>query len=131
MFVVAGCQATPLLEVAEAPLDDVAVPVVSSVELRWPAPAGAAAFAMAGLIGRFGDHRGDPAVAQMGADRTRRVGLVAAQRIGPCPGASDRARQLQIGQQGQQHRGVPGLPCGDGDHQRQPVPVDELMDLRR
>ena len=72
----AGGQTAPLLEVAEAPFDDVAVAVVGGVDSRWASAAIAAADAVPRLVRRFSDHRDDAPLAQTGADRAGRVGLV-------------------------------------------------------
>lgn len=56
VFVVAGGESSPLLQVAEAALDDVAVPVITSVECDGAAAARAAPFAVAFLIVRLGGH---------------------------------------------------------------------------
>ena len=80
-LVVAGGQAAPLFEVAEAPLDDVAVAVVARVEGWWSAAAWAAPLAVSDLVGRFGDDCDDAAPPQMSSDRAGGVGLVPAQPV--------------------------------------------------
>ena len=69
MLVVAGREAAPLLEVAEAALNDVTAPVVLTVTAHGPAASWSASLAMALLVSRFGDHGGDPAFSQMSAGR--------------------------------------------------------------
>ena len=130
-LVVAGREAAPLLHVREAALDDVAASVVSGVESRWPAAARAASDAVSGLVGGFGDRRADPAGAQMLASAARRVGLVAADDVGPSARPTARTFDSQLLEQRQQHRRIPRLARSHGDHERQPEPIDERVDLRR
>jgi hypothetical protein len=61
VLVVSGRDSSPVLEVVERPLDDVAILVVVSVEADGPAAARAALLAVPDLITGFGDDGGDPA----------------------------------------------------------------------
>lgn len=130
-LVVSSRETTPLLEVAEPPLDDVAVAVVDLVEGWWPTAAGTASSAVSCLIVGLGDHRNDRALAQVSADRPRGVGLVAAQSLRASTRPADRASHPQLGQQRQQSRRIVSLAGRDGDDQGQAVPVDKVVDLGR
>lgn len=134
VFVVASREAAPLLGVAEAAFDDVAVLVVVGIEPDGPAAAWAATFPVALLVagGFGGDHGLDAATAQVRADRAGRVCLVAADRVRPSTRPTDRTGHAQLPEKWDQHRRIPpGLPGRDHGDQRQSVPVDQLVDLRR
>lgn len=60
-LVVAGGESAPLLDVAVATLDDVAVAVVGGIEPDGSAAACPATLAVPLLVGRLGDHGVDPA----------------------------------------------------------------------
>lgn len=77
VHVVAGCEAAPLLGVAEPALDDVPVLVVVGVERDRPTAAGTATFAMPLLIFGLGNDGLDAPLAQVLPDRAGRV------RLGP------------------------------------------------
>ena len=131
VFVVTGREPSPLLQMAEAALDNVPVSVVGGIEsdgtpTAWTPPA-AVAFLIIGL----GDHGLDAPVAEMATNRSRRVGLIASHRVRSGPRPANATAHAQLSQKRQEHRRVPGLPGRDQRHQRKPVPVDELMDLRR
>jgi hypothetical protein len=66
-LVVAGGESAVVFEDVEAALDGVPVLVGVGVEGRWSAAAGAAPSAVADLVGRYGDGRGDPVGTQPGA----------------------------------------------------------------
>lgn len=83
------------------------------------------------LVARLRDHRPDPAIAQMSADRARGVRLVPVDRVGPGAGTPHGTCDSEPAQQRQQRRRVTRLARRDSDHQRQTVVIDELMDLRR
>ena len=65
MLVVAGGQSAALFEVVKGSFDDVAAAVGDRVEVDGSAAGRAASVAVAvpDLVGRFGDHRGDPPAA--------------------------------------------------------------------
>ena len=90
-------------------LDDVAALVGGRVQAHGPTTAGAAASAVALLVGRLRDDRLDPAGTQRGVARPGGVGLVTRHGLGADPGPPYRPCQTQLFQQGQQHRGVPCL----------------------
>ncbi len=130
-FVVTGGEAAPLLVFVEASFDDVAALVVLDVVADRAPASGAATPAVPLLIRRFGDHRDDPAFAQVGADRAGRVRLVSADPGGagarparPAPG------DAEVIHQDREHRCVTCLTGTDEDDQRQTAAVDEVMDLR-
>jgi hypothetical protein len=75
-LVVAGGQATPLLEGVEGSFDDVAALVGVGVEGGWSAAAGPASGAGGLLVVGLGDHRGDAAGARRCAVAARGVRLV-------------------------------------------------------
>lgn len=83
------------------------------------------------LVARLWDHGADAAVAQVAADRAGGVRLVSTDRVGTGAGTPEWARDTELRQQRQQSGCVAGLAGGDGDHQWEPVVVDELVDLRR
>ncbi|MBA8992027.1 hypothetical protein FHW23_003314 [Curtobacterium pusillum] len=89
-----------------------------------------ASFPMALLVPWLGNHRFDPAAAQMGSDRAGRICLVAANPIQVRARSADRAADAESTEQGQEHGRVARLPGRDQRHQRQPAAVDELMHLR-
>ncbi|GLC62629.1 hypothetical protein PLESTB_001921000 [Pleodorina starrii] len=131
-LVVAGREASPLLENVEGPLDDVAALVVLGIEGRGSTTLRAPAFPVAGLVSGLGDHCGDPSGSQMRADGSRGVGLVRPQPPGPGPGPPwSVAGHPQVGHQMREHRGVPGLPRAQEHHQRTSGAVDQGVDLAR
>ena len=87
---------------------------------------------MAGLVGGFGDHRGDPAGAQVRPVSAGGVGLVAAQhgRSGTWP-ARALPGHAERGQQRVQLRRVARLAGRDGDDQGSAAPVDQRVGLGR
>jgi len=120
-----------LLVFVEAAFDDVAALVVLRVVAHGATAAGAASFAVPSLIGGFGDHGDDAALAQVSADRAGRVRLVAAEpvrsRSGPArPAPGD----FEVSHEHREHRRIARLPGPDEHDQRQPAAVDEVMDLR-
>lgn len=130
-LVVTGREASPLLVLVEAALYDVAALVVLDVVTQGSATLRTTPFAVPPLIGGFEDHGDDVAIAQMLPDRPGRVRLVAADAIGPGPWtARSSPSNAQMVHQDREHRGVPGLTGADEHDQRQPMPVDEVMDLR-
>lgn len=124
-------QATPLFDVREPALDDIAALVAGRVERGRAAAAGPAALSMLLLIARLWDHGADAAGAQILADRARRVRLIGPDRVRSGAGLPDRPGHAQPPEQRQQGRRITGLPGGEGDHQRQAMTVDELVNLRR
>lgn len=88
VLVVAGHESAPLLELAEAPFDHVALPVVGRIEGGRSAASGTAAFAVSDLVDWLRDCGGDAVIPEVGADRARRIGLVATSFLGPGPGAA-------------------------------------------
>lgn len=130
-FVVAGRDPAPLLEVRESALDDVATAVVGRVE-RGRAPArGAATEAVADLVGRLRDDGADAAIAQVLPDRAGGVGLVAADRVGSRSRSSGWTGDAELLEERDQRGRVTGLPWCDGDDEREPSSVDEVVELRR
>lgn len=83
------------------------------------------------LVGWLGDDRDDPTFTQMGADRARRIGLVAADtvrsRAGP---ARATPSDVEMVHEHREHRCVPGLTWTDEHDQRQTAPINEVMNLR-
>ena len=132
MLVVAGGDATPLLEPVERPLDDVALLVVLGVVADRAAAAGAALGAVAGLVGGLGDDRGDASSAQMGPVAAGGVRLVPPQGGGAGPWSTwSQPRNMQGSQQRQQLRAVPCLTRRDGDDQRPAAAIDQRVGLGR
>lgn len=87
-LVVAGRDATPLLEADEAPFHDVALLVKLLVEAGRASASAAAAGPVALLVGPLGNGVGDAAPPQPGGYRARAVALVAQHMSGPQPGPS-------------------------------------------
>ena len=132
MFVVAGGDAAPVLELVEGPFDDVAARVGVGVEVDRPATSESPPLAVPDLVGGFGDDRGDPPRAQQGTVRPGGIRLVPAQggRGGPWSSRSD-PRDPKLSQQQRQCPGVAGLAGCDGDDQWAPTPVDQRVGLGR
>jgi hypothetical protein len=132
VLVVAGGQATPLLEQVEGPLDDVSPLVGLSVEL-WRTPtAGATTLPARLLVGRFGDHDPDPTPAQHRPVAAR----------GVCPvsehGVWRRLRlahsepgHTYVGRHDLQRSSVVRLAWRDDDGERPAPTVDSVTDLAR
>ncbi len=104
-LVVARRQPSPLLDVTEAPLHEVASLVVDRVEPRCSASARPVSFRMRLLVPRLRDHRPNLAAAQMSTDRSRRVRLATTDHVRMGAGAPHRARDTEPGQQRQQREG--------------------------
>lgn len=130
VLVVAGGESSPLLDVAVATLDDVAVLIVSSIQLDRTSTAGSATLPVSFLIARFRDDGLDSASAQVLADRAGRVRLVRTHRDRTGPWTSDIPGHPQVLHQRQEHRRVTRLPWAQQRDQGQTVAVDELVDLR-
>jgi len=131
VLVIAGGETAPLLDVAVPAFDHIAVLVVGSVECDRSAAACSATSAMALLVVGFRDDRLDPAGTQVTADRSGRIRLVAPHRIRAGSRSTSVAANAQVRHEWQEHRRVARLARGEESHQRQPVAVDELVDLRR
>lgn len=129
-LVVAGGQATPLLGEVETSFNDVAALVVFGVECWRSAAVGAATFAVADLIGRFGNDSDDPSSVQPLAGRSAGIGLISAQAIRPGAGPPrPAALNFEVSEQMLQDRSVTCLAGAHEHHQRTSVAVDEVMDL--
>lgn len=115
----------------EAAFDDVAAAVGAGIEGRRSAALAAASTAVSGLVCGFGDDGLNPAAAQQGSVRAGGVGLVGddSGRSGAwrCVSAGD----VQVREQGGQHRGIPAMSGGDEHDQGSSGAVDKLMDLAR
>lgn len=85
---------------------------------------------MALLVGGLGDHGPDPSAAQVSADRSGRVRLVAAHCVGARSRAPGGPCDAKLPEQRDQRGRVPGLAGRDGDHQGKPVSIDDVVDLR-
>ncbi|UPU42942.1 hypothetical protein M0639_28595 [Rhodococcus qingshengii JCM 15477] len=116
---------------AEPAFDYVAVLVIGGVEDDRPAASRAATFAVPLLVSGFRDDGLDAALAQLRPGRAGRVRFVSADRIRSRPRSPDLPSDAQLLRKRQQHRRIPGLAGSDQRDQRQPVAVDELMDLGR
>lgn len=79
---------TVLAQFVDGAFDGVALLVGVLVEGGSPPAVRSAFLAVADLIGRFGDRRGDPAAAQVGPDRLAGVGLVGQEASGAGPGSA-------------------------------------------
>lgn len=122
----------PLFVFVEAAFDDVATLVVLNVVTDRAAALRAAAGSVSLLVGGLGDDRDDAPVAQVPSDRAGRVRLVAANpdRAG-AGSAGAAAGDTEVAHQNREHGCIAGLSGADQNDQRQPTPVDEVMDLRR
>ncbi len=127
-----GCDAAPLLESVERPLDDVALLVVLVVEVDRPPAARASLLAVAGLVSGLGDHGGDAAGAQVRAVPPGGVRLVTAQRVRSRPrSAGSEPGHPQRAQQRQQLGGVAGLAGRDRNDERPAATVNQRVRLGR
>lgn len=82
------------------------------------------------MVASFGNHRGDPAASQFGADRPIRVRLIAAHPLRVCPGWPAAVTvHAQMRQQMLEDWAVVGLTGGDQHHQGTARAVDEMVDL--
>lgn len=72
----------------------------------------------------------DPSGSQVASDRAGRVCLVASDRVRAGARAARVAADPQVRHQWEEHRKVTGLSGRDQSDQREPVAVDELVDLR-
>lgn len=92
---------------------------------------GSPALAVALLIRRLRDDSYDAAGAQVPADRSGGVRLVAAHPVWAGAGSARAATgHAQMVHQDREHGGVAGLPGAHEHDQRQPPPLDEVVDLR-
>src|ERR1035437_5722913 len=131
VLVVSGGEAAPVLDQGEGSFDNVAAAVGDGVVADGPSAGGAASDAVAFLVVGFGDHAGDAALPQVGADRAGGVRLVAEHPIRTGPGSSwPDARNVDRGEHGQAHRSVAGLARGEQDGQRPATAVDRGVSLR-
>jgi hypothetical protein len=129
-FVVAGCQAAPLLDVIEVSFNDVSSFVILGVEGRGPASSSTAALAVGDLVGGFGNDRDNPALPQPCSRCSAGVGLIAADagrtRAWPATAATV---DFQVRKQMLQHGAVVGLAGAHEHYQRSSSSVDEVMNL--
>lgn len=95
-LVVAGGDASPLLQAVEASFDRVALLVEVLVEGRRASAAAAAAEPVADLVGPLGDGVADAVPSQPGADGLGAVALVAQHVDGPCTGPTRVGRGTRI-----------------------------------
>jgi hypothetical protein len=124
-LVVPGGHPAELLEPIHAALDPVALGVGHPVE---PRPAA--------LVGPGGDHRADPAAAQLRPHARIRVALVGGQPLRPRTRPTPSGTAGQAGpldrpgiQQRWQQRGLVPLPGSDQDRQRPPTALDAQVQL--
>ncbi|OFJ50314.1 hypothetical protein BEL07_28995 [Mycolicibacterium grossiae] len=119
-----------MLDDVEVAFDDVAALVVFGIEGWWSPALGATTFAVADLIGRFGNDCDDPSSSQPLSSRSAGIGLVATQAIRPRAWPPPTAALgFQVGEQMLQNRSVVGLASAHEHDQRSSVAVDEVMDL--
>jgi hypothetical protein len=104
VFVVAGGDATPLLEPAEAALDGVALLVAFGVELRRPPTRPSFLFPAFDLVTAFGNGVAEAAAAQLAPGGGMGAGPVGQQVRGPVAGLGEGIQQWH------QARVVTGLP---------------------
>jgi len=100
-----------LAEMAEGPLNGVALPVGGGAGDGWPAAVAAAPLPVAGLVGGLGDSGLDTAAAQVSADGAAGVRLVAQDLPGPAarpPQAA--AADGEPAQQRQERQRIVALP---------------------
>lgn len=131
-FVVACRDTAPLLDLREGALDDVAILVCVGIEGGWPAACGSLAFAGGDLVALVRDHRSDPAGAEHAPVHPTGIRIVGGDGVwsGAWPAAS-RSGNADVVEDLFEHRAVIALSTGHDDRQREAVPVDGVMDLRR
>lgn len=129
-LVCSGGQATPLLEVIDAPLDGVALFVGLAVEAWRAATSAASPQAVADLVARLRDDCADSPASQVAADGAGRVGAVGqhGHRPGPWP-ARSASRHTDAGHHRLESGCVTGLACSDGEGQRPGTAVRGQVDL--
>lgn len=132
------CEAAPLLESGDGPLDGISLLVCLSVETRWAASDAASPQAVADLVrGLRDDVRGlrddgsDAATTEVPADRARGVGPICKddRRAGSWP-AESASRDPDSGHDPLEGWRVTGLACSDVDSQRPCPAVAGQVDLR-
>ncbi len=124
--------ASLLLDVGEGPLDDIAVSVGVAVELRGPPALAALSFSGRDLVALFRDHRGDATFPEHAPIRPGRIRFVREDRIGTGPRTPTASPgNTDVVEHFPEHGPVVALPASDHDREREAVPVDGMMDLRR
>jgi hypothetical protein len=130
VLVVPGGQGSPAFQGGEGSFDEVAAAVFDDVVADWSAAGGAAALAVAGLVGWFGDHGLDPSAAQQVPVAARGVGLVPADQDRRSAGpAGTTPSDAELVEQYRQRGTVTGLARGDKHDQRLPAAVDQQVCL--
>src|SRR5438105_15778698 len=120
-LVVPGGHGAVLAEVAEGPLNDVALLIGRSVEGGRAAAPAAAPAPVLHLVRGLGDGGPDPAAAQVAADRGAGAGLIAQHPPGPGPGPPRAPpRYLQLAHQRHERQRVVALP-GTGHPRQRPA----------
>jgi len=101
-----------------------------SVEPYWTSASAAPASTMIAVGGLFGDDRGYTSGSQVSSVGARGVRLITQHRLwpGPWPTAAG-TWHPQLAHQHLEHRRIMGMARTDEHHQRQPVPVAEVVDL--
>lgn len=130
-FVRPHCEAAPLLESGDAPLDSIALLVCLSVEAGRAASGAASSQTVADLVGGLRDDRTDAASTEVPTDRAGRVGAIRKddRGAGSWPAESS-SRDPDSGHDRLKGRGVTGLARGDVDRQRPCPAVTGQVDLR-
>jgi hypothetical protein len=130
-FVGAHGHAAAGFESIEGAFDGVALLIRFGVELRWPSAVSAAGTAVADLVGRLGNHGGDPASPQVIADHPVRIRFVAQQPVrSGSPSAPAATLDPQLVQQQLESRRVMPPPSRGHPGQRATPPVGQQVQLR-
>src|SRR5690606_33345842 len=111
--------------------DDVAAAVAGPLLVTEVDRSPSALASVSDLIVTLGDRRGDPALAQPGPVRLRRVALVREHPVRPRPRPAPSAGDADLTQCRGQHAGVRCLPRGEDERQSPALPVADQVILRR
>lgn len=125
------CEAAPLLESGDAPLDGVALLVRLGVEAGRAASGTASPQTVTDLIGGLWDDPTDATPTEVSTDRAGRVGAIRKhdRRAGSWPTESS-SRDPDSGHDRLEGRRITGLACSDVDRQRPRPAVAGQVDLR-
>ncbi len=125
------CEAAPLLESGDAPLDGIALLVCLGVEAGRAASGAASPQTVADLVGGLRDDRADAASTEVATNRTGRVGAIRKhdRRAGSWP-AESAPRDPDSGHDRLEGRRVTGLARGDVEGQRPCPAITGQVDLR-
>lgn len=128
-LVVTGGNASPVLDLVDAPLYRVPVLIECHVVADRPPSARSPLLAVCGLVHLLRDHGLDTTFAQVSAVLARRVGLVRGNRVGPGARTADRNADLDPAKDRLELRAVARLSGGQYEGERAAAPVRRQVDL--